>query len=87
MRALGWGLGLLGAAIMIVGVALALRPVLGMYSNALSDPLQDPAIKESAVPTAMRTGLIVASCGVPVSILGVFFRVRAALAGRGARPR
>lgn len=79
MRALGWGLGLLGAAIIVVGIFLALRPVLGMYSNALSDPLSDPAVQESAVPAAMRTGIIVAACGVPFCAVGAVLRVRARL--------
>lgn len=67
---LGLALVLLGGAIMITGMGLALTPLIDLYRNNLEHPLDEPATPESQTKSRMLRGVYVGAAGAPLMIAG-----------------
>jgi predicted phage tail protein len=77
MRSFGWLCTILGALLMIAGVVVALRPLIEVYSGALSDPLADTGASDGpSVAKAMAPGLVLAGVGLPLALVGLALRIR-----------
>lgn len=68
---LGFVLMLIGGGIMLFGIVLALRQLLGLYQGVLDDPLGQPAGAEEAVQQGMFRGVAIGAVGVVPFIAGV----------------
>lgn len=73
---LGLFLMLVGAGIMLVGMFLALRSLVGLYQGVLDDPMGDHQPAGAAEPgdiaqQGMYHGVIFGAIGVPPFIIGV----------------
>lgn len=77
---------LVGGAVVLLGIGLAVKPVIDLYRANLDDPMGQPEGAERRVPLDMRKGLIVGAAGVVPFMIGsvlvkmeVRRRLRAAL--------
>jgi ascorbate-specific PTS system EIIC-type component UlaA len=59
-----------GAAVIVVGLYVALSAFAGMYASNLSDPLNQPEGAEANVKGEMMRGVIIGAAGAPVFIAG-----------------
>lgn len=85
MRLLGWILMLVGGAVVVYGIYLALSALVGLYQANLADPLNQPENAESQVSRAMLRGVLVGAGGAPVLLAGVIMSRVAAFRRRRAR--
>jgi hypothetical protein len=70
-RAIAILLLVIGLIVVVVGVFMALRPVLSVYESAMSDPLSDKGPQDGKeVSRAMIPGLITAAIGLPMVLVG-----------------
>jgi hypothetical protein len=60
-----------GAAIMLYGIFLALRELIGLYQGVMEDPLGQPEGTEDAVQHGMFRGLKIGAIGVVPFLIGV----------------
>ncbi|MCC6952257.1 MAG: hypothetical protein IT433_12545 [Phycisphaerales bacterium] len=67
---LGLGLLLLGGAIMLTGLALAVSPLIELYRNNLEHPLDEPATPQAQTKPRMMRGVYVGAAGAPLMIAG-----------------
>lgn len=67
---LGLALLLLGGAIMLTGLALAVTPLIELYRNNLEHPLDEPATPETQTKPRMMKGVYVGAAGAPLMIAG-----------------
>lgn len=67
---IGLFLMLLGGAIVLAGMGIALRQLIGLYAGVLDDPLGQPEGTEDAAQQAMFRGLILGATGVLPFIVG-----------------
>jgi hypothetical protein len=59
-----------GMAVVLYGLGSALVELIGLYSSALSAPLDGPAGGEQAVSQRMFRFAIIGACGVPPMLVG-----------------
>lgn len=67
---LGLAFLLLGGAIMLTGMGLALAPLVELYRNNLEHPLDEPATPESQTKSRMMRGVYVGAAGAPLMVAG-----------------
>lgn len=71
MRAIiAWVLVLSGGAMVLYGLAEALRPLISVYASNLSDPLGQHEASEDSASAAMFRGVILGALGVIPLLLG-----------------
>lgn len=73
---LGILLTLVGVAILVSGIGLALAQVLGMYDAALNNPLKDNP-GEAAVPATMMRYILIGCAGIPFLVIGKILLIMA----------
>jgi len=61
---------LIGLAVTLTGVGLALRELIGLYAAMLDSPLDQPEGFEAHVSRAMLTGVLIGACGLPILLTG-----------------
>lgn len=85
---LGLSLLLLGGAIMLTGIGLALTPLFELYRDSLEHPLDEPATPESETRPRMMRGVYVGAAGAPLMIAGsIMLKVTMIQRLRGRGPR
>ena len=67
---IGLVLVLVGGAIALVGIGIALHAIIGLYAGAMSDPLNQPEGTEVAVKDQMIRGAIIGLAGGPFLVAG-----------------
>ncbi|HZW08865.1 MAG TPA: hypothetical protein VFF69_03095 [Phycisphaerales bacterium] len=72
---------LAGAGVMLYGIWLALRQLVGLYQGAMSDPLGQPEGTEAAAQQGMIEGVKIGAVGVVPFLIGVYL-FRGAVARR-----
>jgi hypothetical protein len=70
-RALGLVLALLGGAVAVTCIALALRELGGLYAGATNDPLGQPETAEADVSRRMLNYAAIGAAGVVPMAIGV----------------
>lgn len=63
MRTLGLFLALIGGAIVLTGIALAIRALAGLYDASLADPLGGGETREKDTARSMFTALAIGAAG------------------------
>jgi hypothetical protein len=67
---IGLVLSLAGAAVVIVGIGMAVHELIGLYQGAINDPMHEPQGGEKAVSARMIHGVLIGAAGVPFLIIG-----------------
>jgi hypothetical protein len=70
--AFGFILMLAGGAVMLYGIYLALRQLIGLYQGVMTDPLGQPEGTEAAVQQGMIDGVKIGAVGVVPFLVGVY---------------
>jgi hypothetical protein len=81
---LGLILTLIGIAILVYGVGMALMQVVGMYDAALNHPLDDRP-GESGIPGTMLRFVLIGCVGIPFLVAGKVLLIMAYRSRRRAR--
>lgn len=85
---LGLALLLLGGAIMLSGIGLALSPLVDLYRSNLEHPLDEPATPESQTKSRMLNGVYLGAAGAPLMIAGsIILKITMIQRLRGMGPR
>ncbi len=69
-KTVGMVLIVVGAAVMIAGIYVALSAFSGLYTGNLTDPLNQPENAEENVKSDMFRGAMIGAAGAPLFITG-----------------